>query len=249
MGSGDDEAEVVATVGSISGSVSIQASHPEIAVRIVPQSDTIYKGHSIAYQYQVTNTGDTTLSQVTLVDDNGTPENPADDWSGCVVTSFAPGATTSCTHTITLTQTMTIVATATGQDALGSLVNDSDRTTTAVISPGIDLLVTADRMIIFTEQDVTYRYQVTNTGDTELRQVIVEDDNGTPGGVYVPVCARDKLAPGATTSCTRTTELAQTTTTTARTTGRDLLGTAWTVSDRVTVKVEVHIYLPIVTRR
>jgi hypothetical protein len=128
-------------------------------------------------------------------------------------------------------------------------VNDSDRTTTTVISPGIDLQVTADKVAVYAGQTVNYRYQVTNTGDTGLTQVAVVDDNGTPGilGDDVQVCAGISLAPGASAECKRHKSLFKTTTITARTTGRDTLGTAWTVSDQVLVIVGMPIYLPIIT--
>jgi predicted peptidase len=248
MGSGDDEAQVVATVRRVSGSISVQAVHPDITVRAASQPDKIYQGQSVNYQYQVTNTGDTTLSQVTVVDDGGTPGIPSDDAIVCSGMTLAAGATTSCSRTATVARTTTIVATVTGRDPLGGEVNDSDAAKVTVIAPGIDLRVTTDPPVIFRGETVTYQYQVKNTGDAELTAVTVMDDNGTPGNSAddISVCTGISLASGATTNCNRVTSVLKTTTTTARATGRDPLGAPWTDSDQATVQVGVPIYLPLV---
>jgi hypothetical protein len=248
LGSGDDEAEVVATARGVSGSTSVGTIHPDIAVRAASQPDRIRKGQSGNYQYQVTNTGDTTLSQVTVVDNNGTPGNPGDDNTVCAEITLAAGATTSCSRTATPDQTTTVGATATGRDALGVLVNDSDQTTITVIDPVLTLRVTTDRAVILRGQSVNYQYQIQNAGDVRLREVAVMDDNGTPGNQAddIPVCWDIVLEPGATINCNRDASPRETMTTEAEVSGLDPLGLEVDASAQATVEVRIPIYLPLV---
>ncbi len=72
------------------------------------------------------------LTNVTLVDDNGTPGNSSDDLTVCAGITLEAGATTSYNRIATLTWTTTSVSTATGQDPLGNAVFASDTVTVTV---------------------------------------------------------------------------------------------------------------------
>ena len=233
---------------SDSATTTVQVISPGIAVRVQPQPGMVYAGDLVTYEYTVTNEGDVTLSQVAVVDNNGTPADTADDIIVCSGFILTAGASKVCSHTAMVTRTTTTVATATGQDPLGGSVNDSDQATITVISPSIDLVVTTDRTVVDRGEPVTYRYQVTNTGNVTLSQVTVIDDNGTPGnpGDDVTVCSQITLAAGASRECSRTTTPASTTTIAATATGQDPLGGPVNDSGQATVQVKYRLYLPMV---
>jgi len=92
----------------------------------------VYSGQMVTYTYQITNTGDTTLTNVTVMDDNGTPGINNDDLTICTNLIIEAGATTSCVRNAVLFVTTTIVATVTGQDPLGNGIVDNNSTTVIV---------------------------------------------------------------------------------------------------------------------
>jgi len=252
-----DLAEIAVGVESVTGSTSIEIIHPSLDVTVTPSEMIIYRGQVVTYTYQITNTGDITLTNVTLADDKGTPGDSGDDLTVCAGITLAARAATSCSRSATPTQTTTSIATTTGQDPLGNNVTDSDSTTISVISPAIKVAITPDKTTIYEGEVVTYTYQITNTGDITLTNVTLVDDNGTPGnsGDDLTVCTDITLAAEATTSCSRSTTLNQDTTNTATAGGQDPLGNDVTDSDSITVIVQpseeypVNIYLPLIIKK
>jgi|GEM_PF-3069764 len=53
---------------------------------------------SVTYYYTVTNTGNTTLTNIAVKDDNGTPNNPNDDFVVGTIASLSAGASQTLTH-------------------------------------------------------------------------------------------------------------------------------------------------------
>lgn len=87
-------------------------------------------------------------------------------------------------------------------------------------NPGISIDKTADPTAIIAGADVTYSYVVTNTGDVDLVNVSVSDDNGTPGdttddfGTPADIsCPKTALAVDEHMTCTATVSGTQVTTT------------------------------------
>ncbi|MEU8386255.1 hypothetical protein AB0C32_44865, partial [Streptosporangium sp. NPDC048865] len=170
-------------------------------------------GRTVTYSYAVVNTGNTTLSALSVADTvfsgSGTPGVIT-----CPATTLAPQASTTCTSTYTVTQadidTGVIVntAVASGTPPTGPAVASapSTATITAVSAPGLELLKTVSPSTVSVAgQTVTYSYLVTNTGNATLTGVDVTDTafsgTGAPPAVTCPVTA---LAPQASTTCTGT---------------------------------------------
>ncbi|MEZ5191694.1 MAG: hypothetical protein R2734_03695 [Nocardioides sp.] len=163
-------------------------------------------GSTVPYTFVVTNSGNVTLTSVSVTD-------PTVGAVSCPVTTLAPGASTTCTATYTLTQAdidsglVNNTATTSGTPPTGPAVTaiDSDtlvipRTATLTLDKqaGTPSGTTAGSTI-------DYTFVVTNTGNTTLTNLSVSDP--TVGAVSCPVSS---LAPGATTTCTATYTLTQT---------------------------------------
>ncbi len=147
-------------------------------------------GDAVSWTYDVTNTGNTTLSSVAITD---TVSQPAP----------GPGPTVSCPST-TLPVGGTMRCTASGTAGAGQYANtaevdavDSLGTPVSAADPshyfGEDSSI---QVIKSTEGDdandptgpqiavgdtVDWTYQVTNSGNVPLANVVLTDDNGTPG--------------------------------------------------------------------
>ena len=193
----DDDTQNFSQDGSI---VLVKTGTPNFGSDGIPQA-----GETISYAFIVTNTGNVTLSNVTVTD-------PKVLVSGDPIPSLAPGASNNSTFTAvyTLLQsdidagTFINIATATGTEPFGDLVIDTDDDTqplTAVAS--IDLVKTgtphfgADG-IPQAGETITYAFTVTNTGNVTLIVVTVSDPQVTVSGVPITV------APGASDNSTFT---------------------------------------------
>ncbi len=168
-----------------------------------PAGPLIAVGDPVTWTYDVTNTGDVTLTDITVVDDKigAVPGSP--------IAAIAPG------EVVTLTATETAVpgpyansVTVAGDPGTGTFVSDSDPShyfgVEAAISiekatngfdadapPGPPLLVGST---------VTWRYFVTNNGNVDLDDVSVSDD------VIGPIaCPQTTLAAGESMTCTAVT--------------------------------------------
>ena len=143
---------------------------------------------SITYTVTVTN-GSERLTGVTVVDDIDGAVTLSDN-AGDGVGVLAAGAveTATITHTVTQAEfnagTLTNTVTATGTPSVGTTVSANDSETLTFTSPSIS--VDKTRNPGFTDNDsngrlsagdqVTYTYQVTNDGDTNLTNVTLNDD-------------------------------------------------------------------------
>ncbi len=167
-------------------------------------------GDTIAYTFLVTNTGNVTLSDVSL-------DDPKVGAVTCPVTTLAPLASMTCTATYTLSQAdvdageVLNVATVTGTDPNGTDASAEDSTTTLLPpAPAITLDKQAGEVIdgdgngVDVGDTIDYAFLVTNTGNVTLDPISVDDP--TTGPVTCPVTV---LAPGESTTCTATYTLTQ----------------------------------------
>ena len=187
------------------------------AISIVKSADptTVAKaGEKVTYSFDVTNTGNVTLSKVDVTDDDfsGTGELSAID---CPQTTLAAGASMTCTATYTVTQAdidagkITNTATAHGTPpGSDTPVNSppSSTTVTASKTPALTVVKTADPTTVQDSGDkVTYSFKVTNTGNVTLTKVNVTDDAFSGTGTLSAIdCPQTTLAPGDSTTCTAT---------------------------------------------
>jgi LPXTG-motif cell wall-anchored protein/uncharacterized repeat protein (TIGR01451 family) len=248
-----DEAEVTVYAPDIS--ITKSADPAEIPVGV----DT-----PVTYTYEVENTGNMTLTDVTVTDAGGTatcaPVTPAS------VATLAPDATATFTCTTThnpadATVTFEDTDTVTGDPifpdgtAAPPAVTDSDDAVVTATDPEITLDKTADPTLVVAGADVTYTYVVNNSGELPLvipgqpatRDGWVVDDIG-PTGTCGPTVYQGGdeendfvLAPGEVWTYTCTTTLSgdqNTVVNTASVTGQPQPGGP-TVTDRDPAEVEV----------
>ena len=118
-----DLAEIVATVGSVTSTTSVDVIHPAIDLSVTSNQTAIDRGQTVTCTYRITNTGDIALTGVTLVDAYGTL---------CEDTILAPGPAQVYSRSLTLDRTTTVTATVTGWDPLGNDWTRSSSTTIMV---------------------------------------------------------------------------------------------------------------------
>ncbi|MBK9436210.1 MAG: hypothetical protein IPN52_14355 [Micrococcales bacterium] len=148
------------------------------------------------------------------------------------------GETWTYTCSATLEETTTNTVIATGKDEAGTVVDDQDEVTVKVPKPGMKVVKTASASSVTVGESVTYTYEVSNTGDTELLNVKVTDDKCAPVD-YTSGDADNngKLGLKEVWTFTCTTTLQVTTENTALATGRDNTGQEVTATDSKTVTV------------
>ncbi|WP_459969577.1 DUF7507 domain-containing protein [Nocardioides pyridinolyticus] len=160
-------------------------------------------GDRITYGFTVTNTGNVTLTPVTVTD-------PKVGAVTCSPNQLAPGASVTCTAApYVLTQAdlnagkVDNTATASGKPPVGSEVTAQDSTTTPVApTASINLVKTASTVHdvngngIDDGDTITYTFRVTNTGNVTLTNITVADPKVGP-----VTCPSAPLAPGASMDC------------------------------------------------
>ncbi len=130
----------------------------------------------------------------------------------CPVATLAPGASTTCTKTYTLTQadvdagSVVNTATATGTPPTGAAVTATDTVTTTVSSAPA---IVVDKQAgiptgIGVGSTIAYTFIVTNTGNVSLTGIGITDPKVGPVS-----CPSTALAPGASMTCTRSYALTQ----------------------------------------
>jgi uncharacterized repeat protein (TIGR01451 family) len=159
--------------------------HPDIQIAKTPDTQMIASGSTVTFTIAVTNTGDVTLTGVTVSD--ALAPNCAR-----AVGLLSPGASTryGCTCANVLAD-FTNSATATGTPRVGDDVSDTDTAFVDVISPSIEIAKTPERQTVVSGSTASFSIAVTNTGDVALTNVTVSD-------VQAPNCVRviGNLAPG-----------------------------------------------------
>ncbi len=161
-------------------------------------------GQTLTYHYVVDDTGDSTISGITVADNKVTPADLT-----CPYPSLTPGTSETCTGTYTTTAadvtagSVTNTATASGTDSAGRPITT---TTAHATVPGETSSISVTKSTTSagysaSGQTITYHYLVTNTGTTALGSVVVSDDKVAPADLS---CPGSTLAVGASETCTGT---------------------------------------------
>ncbi len=153
---------------------------PKIGIEIIKGGPKLaHVGDTITYTFDVRVTTSRPLSDVTVTDplcDEAPVLVSGDDGDGIL----QPGEDWSytCTHLVTKSDPDPLpnTATVTGKDTCGCTATDTDEHTVDLIHPKIDIVKTVDPKNGHPGDEVTYSYTVTNTGDTTLYHVVVNDD-------------------------------------------------------------------------
>jgi uncharacterized repeat protein (TIGR01451 family) len=156
--------------------------HPAIGI-VKDGPALVHRGDTITYVFEVTNPGELELFDVELTDprcDLGTIQlvDNGDGSSGLAVGEVWHYA---CTHLVTDADPDPIPNTGTvrgdtNEGEGGEEVTDSDDHVVDLIHPGIDIVKTVSEDTVPVGTTVTYTYVVTNTGDTTLYGISVDDD-------------------------------------------------------------------------
>ena len=175
----------------------------------------IKTGDPVTWSYEVMNTGNVPLTIVRVKDDNGTPGDPADDVTVCVISSLSVSANSTCTRLgSAVAGQYSNIGTATGTPPGGLPdVSDTDPSHYFGASPSLALVKQTNGQDANTSpgpylpagSQVTWAYQLINNGNVTLTNLVVKDDAGTPGNPSddYTICNFASLAPDATQSCTK----------------------------------------------
>src|SRR4051794_30211857 len=216
--SGNANAATVTGTDSLSRTVTASATVPVPVIRpaltlaksAAPTTVTA-AGQTVSYSFLVTNSGDSTVSSISIGDTFTAPAGPVPTIS-CPAPPPAPGASTTCTGTYTVTQadvdagTIKNSAVASGADIVGGSVASSTSSATVTITraPALTLRKTAAPTAVATAgQSISYSFVVTNSGNVTVHGIAISDAFASPAGpVPTITCPATTLAPGASTTCT-----------------------------------------------
>ncbi|MFT3892848.1 MAG: hypothetical protein QM730_14545 [Anaerolineales bacterium] len=164
----------------------------------------ILTGEAISWKYTVTNTGNVTLSNVSVTDSKGVAVT-------CPKTSLAIGESMDCTATGTaMAGNYSNIGTVKGTytDSAGHSRTDTETDTSSYFgaNPQINIVKKTigsdgsegDNVFVLINGTVTWKYYVTNTGNVTLSNVVVTDNQ--PGVTLS--CPKTTLAVGESMTCT-----------------------------------------------
>ncbi|MBU4234741.1 MAG: DUF11 domain-containing protein [Proteobacteria bacterium] len=168
-------------------------------------------GNAVIWSYVVSNTGNTTLTNVTVTDDIVDSARilcPDDGNTDNIIATLAAGASATCTATGTAAPGQYAnIGTATGTPPVGANVTDTDPSHYYGDDGIIDIEKATNNEDADTEpgpkisvnRNVTWSYVVTNNGHFTLSQITVTDDK--EGSITCPL---DTLNAGESMTCTAT---------------------------------------------
>jgi hypothetical protein len=170
-----------------------QPPNASISLTKTPSATKVLVGSSVSYLYNATNTGETDLTGAIY-----------DDVFGHVgsFVNLQPGGWVGFNVTHVLTQNTTNLATAYGVDGYGHNVTSTASAFVQVYYPNasISLTKTPSATKVLVGSSVSYLYNATNTGETDLTGAIYDDKLG-------PVGTFTDLQPGSSICFTKTSAL------------------------------------------
>ena len=204
------QAEMDAPSGTLVNTVTVKSSAPDatdsntIPVAKDPKltvdktsttTSITAAGQVVPYSFLVTNTGNVTVTGITLTD----PKVPT---IACDATSLAPGISMTCTGNHTVTQAEMDAASGTLVNTVTVKSSAPDATDSNTIPVAKDPKLTVDKTSTTTSitvagQVVPYSFLVTNTGNVTVTGIALTDPK-----VPAITCEAASLAPGISMTCT-----------------------------------------------
>ena len=191
--------------------IAVPAPALSLAKSVSPTTVTA-AGQDVLYSFLVTNTGNTSISGVGINElafsGTGTMGTLT-----CPDTTLAAGASTTCTAPYQVTQadvdagTVTNNAQATGTSDGGTAVtsNESPATITATQTSALTLVKTVTAPDSVVGATATYTFEVTNTGNTTLTGIAINETAFTGTGTLSAIdCPTTPLLPTKSLTCTAT---------------------------------------------
>ncbi|MFU8890107.1 MAG: hypothetical protein ACNA76_00415, partial [Anaerosomatales bacterium] len=189
-------------------------------------------GAPITWTYQVTNTGNVTITDIEVTD----------DIEGLIGTIdvLAPGESDTLEHEgIAVEGEYENVGTAVGNPPEGEdVVDDDDDSSYFGSSPAIDIEKSVSSSLVLAGDEVTYTFVVTNTGNVPLTSVLIDDDHL---GIIATI---DELAVGESQTFTRTVAITEPTTNVVVATGTPPEGEPVTDTDEAFVDIDEFLGFP-----
>jgi len=200
------DSTVTITGGAAATGIALEkTAEPKSGVKI---------GDTVTYEFAITNTGEQTLTDVKVKDNDFNASDALSDID-CPKDPLEPGKSVTCKATYVFTDkdmnagSIKNTATAEGTPPNGADPIESKPSTVTVTGDpqtGLELVKTADRQSGVKAGDtITYQFAVKNTGEQTLTGVDVKDNDfsGTGGPLDIS-CPNDPLAPGASVTCKAT---------------------------------------------
>ncbi|NNF56078.1 MAG: DUF11 domain-containing protein, partial [Acidimicrobiales bacterium] len=191
-----DGSDVLGNPVSASDDAAVDVIHPGISVDKTPDAQAVVVNGTANFVITVANTGDVDLTTVTVSD----PQAPDCD---AVIPLLAAGTSSTINCSLSpVPADFTNTVDVTGTDPLDNELTASDTADVTVLVPGLSVSKGPDYQVIPVNGDATFTITVTNSGQTPLANVVLDDP-------LSPVCNSTiaALAVGQTSSydCTVTT--------------------------------------------
>jgi len=184
----------------------------------------VQPGEVVTYTYEVTNRGDDPLVEGVVTDDRSVSAGyESGDTNRDDVLDVGEVWVYRCSQALTADTVNTAGVTA--KDSLGNSVRDEDWVIVDVLITGPKIEKRVDRETIYAGEQVTYVYEVRNTGSDPIHAVSVRDDGCGPLSAPVGDTTQDGLLdPSETWVYTCTMSLQEDTENVATVSGEDALG-------------------------
>ncbi|GAB3614744.1 CshA/CshB family fibrillar adhesin-related protein [Humibacter ginsengisoli] len=211
-----DAVNCTITNAAVASSLSL-TKHAGVPVD-VNQDGLVDAGDTIAYTFDVTNTGRLPVESIAVSDAKAGAVT-------CPSTTLAPGASMTCaadaSYGVTaddvkggsVDNTATVSGTPSGSTGHVTSNSSSTRTPTTAPTAGLSVVKSADpsnAQVYTVGQVIAYSFVVTNTGNVPMNDISVADTPFTgTGAAPVPSCPSTTLAPGTQEVCTATYALTQ----------------------------------------